>query len=167
MQGDGVLTSDAYRVVLVTMAALLAAGPGDAQRRGLAGGLDPARVGPHLGYNFDADALTIGVQATLPLTARVDLYPSADYYFVSPVTLWALNVDMKFRPATRTGTVYVGGGIEYVHTSAGGGNGDVDLNFIGGLEARRQPLIPFVEGRLTLGSGSTFQIVGGINLTLH
>lgn len=153
-------------MVLLTVVATLLARGADAQRRA-AGGLDAARVGPHLGYNFDADALTLGVQATLPLTARVDLYPSLDYYFVSPVTLWAINVDMKFRPPTRTGAWYLGGGIDYLHTSAGGGSGDVNLNFLGGLEARRRPLVPFVEGRLTLGSGSTFQIVGGINFRLQ
>ncbi len=92
---------------------------------------------------------------------------SLDYYSVTLVTLWAINVDMKFRPPTRTGAFYIGGGIDYLHTSAGGGNGDVNLNFIGGLEARRQPLSPFAEGRLILGSGSTFQIVGGFNIKLR
>jgi len=157
-----------HRASFLVVAALLLAHVADAQRRtGLGGLLDPPRVGAHLGYNFDADALTIGVQATLPLTTRIEVYPSFDYYSISPGTLWAINLDMKFRPPTRTGALYVGGGIDYLHTNAGGGSGDVNLNFLGGLEARRHPFVPYVEGRLTLGSGSTFQLVGGFNFKLQ
>lgn len=151
-----------HRAFLLAMVVLLLAGAAEAQRRGA---LDRPRVGPHLGYNFDADALTLGVQATLPVTARIELYPSFDYYNVSPGTLWAINLDMKFRPPTRLGAFYVGGGIDFLHTNAG--RGDVNLNFLGGWEARRRPLVPYVEGRLILGSGSTFQIVGGINFRLQ
>ncbi len=161
---SGRVTGQWHRSVLLGMVGGLLAGGLEAQRRG---SLDAPRVGPHLGYNFDADALVIGVQASLPLTARLDLYPSLDYYSVRPGTLWAINLDMKFRPPTRTGAFYVGGGIDYLHTSANGGSGDVNLNFIGGLEARRQSLSPFAEGRLILGSGSTFQIVGGFNVKLR
>jgi hypothetical protein len=153
-----------HRSVSLGMVGLILVGGLGAQRRGT---LDAPRIGPHLGYNFDAEALVLGVQASLPLTARLDLYPSLDYYAVSLVTLWAINLDLKFRPPTRTGAFYVGGGINYLHTSANGGNGDVNLNFIGGLEARRQSFSPFAEGRLILGSGSTFQIVGGFNIKLR
>ena len=135
-----------------------------AQRRAL---LDRPRVGPHMGYNFDADALTLGVQATLPVTRRIELYPSFDYYNISPGTLWAINIDMKFRPPTPRGALYVGGGFDYLHTNAGGGSGDVNLDLFGGWEARRRLLSPYAEGRLILGSGSTFQIVGGLNFKLQ
>ena len=161
------MTRERHRTFLLATVATLLAGAADAQRRTGGGTLDRPRVGPHVGYNFDAVALTVGVQATLPLTARVDVYPSFDYYAISPGTLWAINVDMKFRPPTRTGALYVGGGIDYLHTSAGGGSGDVNLNFLGGLEARRLRFVPYVEGRLILGSGSTFQIVGGFNFKLQ
>lgn len=159
------MTQRWHRTVLLGMVALLMAHGVDAQRR--ARTLDPARVGLHLGYNFDADGLVVGVQATLPLTPRLDLYPSLDYYDVSPVTLWAINLDMKFRPPTRTEAFYVGGGLDYLHTSVNGGSGDVNLNFIGGLEARHRPFSPFAEGRLILGSGSAFQVVGGFNFKLQ
>ena len=156
------------RVVLLVLLIWLLAGTAAAQRRVARGALlDRPRVGPHLGYNFDADALTLGVQATLPVTARIELYPSFDYYSISPGTLWGINVDMKFRPPTRLGALYVGGGFDYLHSNAGGGTGDVQLDFLGGWEWRRLPLVPYAEGRLILGSGSTFQIVGGINFRLQ
>jgi hypothetical protein len=120
-----------------------------------------------MGYNFDADALTLGVQATLPVTTRIELYPSLDYYAISPGTLWAINMDVKFRPPTQLGALYVGGGIDYLHTSASGGSGDVNLDFLGGWEVRRRSFVPYVEGRLILGSGSAFQIVGGLNFKLQ
>jgi hypothetical protein len=156
---------------LLIVGVLLARGL-EAQRRTARGGvytpLDPVRVGPHLGYNFDADALLLGVQATMPLTQRIELYPTFDYYFVSPGTLWAINADMKFRPPTRMGALYVGGGINYLHASAGGfSNGDVNLNLLGGWEFRRRPLVPYAEARLILGNGSAFQVVGGFSFKLH
>lgn len=124
-------------------------------------------MGPHIGYNFDAEALALGTQLTLPLTGQLEVYPSFDYYFVDPGSLWAINADLKFRPPTRSGAFYVGGGLDYTHASVGGGAGDTNLNILGGLEARRRPYSPFVEGRLLLGNGSAFQIVGGFNFRLH
>ena len=88
------------RRLVVVVAVVLAAARLDAQRGGGYAPLDPARVGPHLGYNFDAQALDLGLQATLPLTPQVELYPTFDYYAVSPASLWALNLDLKIRPRT-------------------------------------------------------------------
>jgi len=145
----------------------------EAQRRTARGAayspLDPVRIGPHIGYNFDADALLLGVQATMPLTERVELYPTFDYYFVSPGKLWALNADVKFRPPTRLGALYVGGGLNYLHATntLGISNGDVNLNLLGGWEFRRRPFVPYAEARLILGNGSAFQLVGGFNFKLR
>ena len=158
------------RAFVLVAAGVLLAGTVQAQRRTARGGtwtpLDPARVGPHIGYNFDADggALTLGAQATLPITRQIEMYPSFDYYFIDPGTLWALNADVKFRPPTRMGALYVGGGLNYLHASGGG---DVNLNILGGWELRRRPYVPYVEAKLILGNGSAFQVVGGINFKLR
>jgi hypothetical protein len=127
---------------------LLLAGSLAAQRRTARGTvdtpLDPVRIGPHIGYNFAADALLLGVQATMPRTQRVELYPTFDHYFVSSGTLWALNADVKFRPPTRLGALYVGGGRNYLHASVLGiSNGDVNPNLLGGWEFRRRPFVPY------------------------
>lgn len=158
------------RTIGLAVVGLLLTSGLDAQRRTARGTattpLDPVRLGPHLGYNFDADALLLGVQATMPLTQRVELYPTFDYYFISPGTLWALNADVKFRPPTRLGALYVGGGLNYLHVS-GASNGDLNLNLLGGWEFRRRPFVPYAEGRLILGNGSAFQVVGGFNFKLR
>lgn len=153
-------------VVAATAVALQAAGL-NAQRPAYTP-LDPVRVGPHIGYNFDADALNLGLQATMPLTPQVELYPSFDYYFVSPAKLWALNLDVKFRPPTPRRALYIGGGLDYLHSSGNGASsGDVNLSLIGGWEVRRSPVAPYAEGRILLGHGSAFQVAGGISFYLH
>lgn len=165
--------SNVMRKAYVTLlAGVLLAGSLQAQRRTARGGtytaIDPMRLGPHIGYNFDADALALGAQLTMPLTRQIELYPSFDYYFVDPGTLWAINADVKFRPPTRLGALYVGGGLNYLHASvAGASAGDVNLNLLGGWEFRRRPLHPYAEARLILGNGSAFQIVGGISFNLN
>lgn len=153
----------------VVVAAVAFAGTRLAAQRGASPTpLDPARVGPHMGYNFDADALNLGLQATLPLTQQVELYPTFDYYFVSPLSQWALNLDVKFRPRTARRALYVGGGLDYLHSSSGpASSGDLNISAIGGWEVRRSPVAPYVEGRLLLGHGSAFQVAGGISFYLH
>ena len=156
------------RLAVVVAGVALAGRPLGAQRRGSPAPLDPARIGPHAGYNFDADALNLGLQATLPVTQQVELYPTFDYYFVSPLSQWALNFDVKFRPRTARRALYVGGGLDYLHSSNGpASSGDVNISAIGGWEVRRRPVAPYVEGRLLLGHGSAFQVAGGISFYLH
>lgn len=159
---------DVQRLAVVVAVAVLVVSRLDAQRRAAAPSLEPARVGPHLGYNFDAQALNLGLQATFPLTGQVELYPTFDYYFVSPASLWALNLDVKIRPRTPRRALYVGGGLDFLHSSnAGASSGDVNVSVIGGWEVRRSPVTPYAEGRLVLGHGSAFQVAGGISFDLH
>ena len=151
--------------VAVTAAALVVA-PASAQRRGRASAAAVERpsYGAHLGYNFDASDLLLGAQLTYPITPRLALYPTFDYYFVSGGSLWALNFDLKYRPPTRYGAWYVGGGLNWSHASAGGTSAsDTNLNLLTGLEGRRGRTRPYVEGKFILGNGSSFQIVGGVS----
>jgi hypothetical protein len=154
--------------VLVVLSALSAVGTvGSAQRRAraAAAAVERPSFGAHLGYNFDADDALLGAQLTYPVTPRLALYPTFDYYFESNVTLWALNADIKFHPPTRRGYFYFGGGLNILHGSAGGfSNTDTNLNLLGGLEGRRwRSTVPYVEAKLIVGNGSAFQIVGGLS----
>ena len=157
----GILSRDTLVVLLLVLVASTA----DAQRRrrSVATTSGPS-YGPHIGYNFDTEDLLLGAQLSWPITPSFDLYPTFDYYFVSGGSLWALNFDAKYRPPTRTGAWYVGGGLNYLHASSGGvGGSDTNLNLLTGLEGRRGSMRPYVEARLIVGSGSTFQIAGGLN----
>ena len=152
------------RVTLVVLLLMVVASAADAQRRtrrrSVATTSGP-RYGPHIGYNFDVKELLLGAQLSWPITPQMDLYPTFDYYFVSPGSLWALNFDLKYRPPTRYGAWYVGGGLNLL---GGTGGSDTNLNLLTGLEGRRGRTRPYVEARFILGSGSSFQIVGGFTV---
>jgi hypothetical protein len=156
------------RVTLIVLLLMVVASTADAQRRarrrpGAAVATGP-RYGPHIGYNFDVDELLLGAQLSWPITPQFDLYPTFDYYFVSGGSLWALNFDVKYRPPTRYGAWYLGGGLNYLHASAGGASGsDTNLNLLTGLEGRRGRSRPYVEAKFVLGNGGQFQIVGGFS----
>lgn len=151
------------RMLVVLLLLALAASTVDAQRRArrrsIASTSGPT-YGAHLGYNFDVDDLLVGAQLTWPLAPNLALYPTFDYYFVSPGSLWSLNFDLKYRPPTRYGAWYVGGGLNY---SKATGGSDTGLNLLTGLEGRRGRTRPYVEGRFILSSESSFQIVGGLS----
>lgn len=104
------------------------------------------------------------MQLTFPVSQRVELYPSFDYYAIGPGSAWALNADVKYRPPTRLGAAYVGGGLHYLRAGA---TGDVNVNLVGGMEFRRRPFVPYAEGRIILGNGSAFQVVGGFSFKLR
>ncbi len=137
---------------------------------GLANAQTPrSHLGPHLSYNFDAEKFGIGAQFSAPLARRLEFYPSADVYFVDHGSLWALNVDLKYRVPTtdRSDWLYVGGGLNLTTAGANGSHTtDSGANLILGAESLRGVVHPFGEARLTLRDGSTFQIAGGLNITL-
>lgn len=163
------------RTVLVVLILALLATTADAQRRrsrraqrAAAAAVTGPRLGGHLGYNFANafDALALGAQLSYPITPRADLYPSFDYYFRDPGSLWSLNADLKFRPPTRYGAFYVGGGLNISRASAlGASNTDAHVNLLGGLEGRRRSRAPYFELKWVVGEW--LQLVGGLNFRLR
>jgi hypothetical protein len=152
--------------MLVLLLLVLAASSVDAQRRARRRAIVTSgpSYGAHLGYNFDVEDLLLGAHLTWPITPDIALYPTFDYYLVSGGALWALNFDLKYRPPTRYGAWYLGGGLNWLHQSAGGTSAsDTNLNLLTGLEGRRGRTRPYVEGKFILGSGSSFQLVGGVS----
>jgi hypothetical protein len=152
-----------WLLVVVLLVALTAA-PAQAQRRRVYASQPGPRFGAHFGYNFDVDDPLIGAQLSWPIVPALDLYPSFDYYFVNPGSLWSLNFDVKYRPATTYRVWYLGGGLNWSHASAGGvSNSTTGLNLLTGLEGRRGRTRPYVEAKFILDNGSSFQVVGGIS----
>lgn len=125
-------------------------------------------LGPRLLYDFDVEEFGLGGQLSLPLGSRLEFYPSVNYYFVDPGSLWDLNADLKYRFSGRSlNWLYAGGGLN-LSTGSGGGNSETDagLNLLAGWESLRGRVHPFLETRLILGDGSRFQIGFGLNFTL-
>jgi len=157
------------RGVAVTAVLVIAALPLAAQRRPASRPAARAatagpRIGPHIGYNFDVEEGVLGAQAAFPVAPAFDLYPSFDFYLVSGFTLWALNFDVRYRPPTRFGLLYFGGGLNYLRFSADGfGSSDTNLNLLVGVESRPRRAAPYAEFRITVGDGSSIQLVGGVS----
>lgn len=162
-----VLRCAALAVIAAFTAGSLAAQRRPAARTRPAASAPAPRIGAHIGYNFDVEEVLLGAQAVFQIAPAFDLYPSFDFFLVSAGSLWALNLDVRYRPPTRYGLLYVGGGLNYLRASSNGiGGSNTNLNILGGFEARRRRAAPYAELRLTVGDGSSFQIVGGMSWRL-
>ena len=128
-----------------------------------------AHLGFRLGANFDSNDVLLGAHVLVPLTDRLELYPSFDFYFPDDGTLLGFNGDLKYRfPTGSSLWIYAGGGLNLLYFSfEGESDTDVGANLIGGFETRGNWRVhPFVEGRALIHDNSSFQLVGGINITL-
>lgn len=124
-------------------------------------------VGPQIGYNFDYEALVVGAQFGAPIGPYLEIYPSFNVFFVDPGSAWAVNLDLKYRmPMQGADWLYVGGGLNVTRTKVTVSHTDANANLLAGIESRRGTVRPFGEFRLTVGHGSTVQLVGGLNFTL-
>jgi hypothetical protein len=92
------------------------------------------------------------------------LYPSLDYFFVSPGSFWSINGDIKYRIATESvDWLYIGGGLNVI---SGSGNSRAGVNLFAGFESLSGRVHPFGEFRFTENRGSTAQASAGLNFTL-
>lgn len=127
-----------------------------------------AHLGPRIGYNFDVEEIALGAQFSAPLGDRFEFYPSLDYYFVDPGSLWGFNLDLKYRFSGESlDWAYIGGGLNIL-TADGYGTDDSEagLNLFFGIESLKGWVHPFGEGRAILSDNSSFQIAAGLNFTL-
>jgi hypothetical protein len=126
-------------------------------------------IGAHLSYNFDAEEFGIGPQFYIPVARHFEFYPSFDYYFVDPGSLWQLNADLKYQLRERGHWFYLGGGLGVAHREVGDrSNTDLGANLFGGIEAlvwRR--VHPYFEARGFLADESRFQLAAGLNITIY
>jgi hypothetical protein len=125
-------------------------------------------IGGHLLYNFDVEEFGIGAQFSYPVSRKLEFYPSFDYYFVDPGSLWQLNADLKYKLREEHNWFYLGGGLAIARASAGNfDDTDVGANLLGGWETLiGQRVHPYLEGRLSISDDTRFQIAGGINITI-
>jgi hypothetical protein len=125
-------------------------------------------VGPRIGYNFDAEDISLGGQLSFPIGRRLEFYPSADVTLVDPGSMFAVNIDLKYRlPAgSSMDWLYLGTGLGIVSRSFNDNdNTDTGLNVLLGAESLRGRVHPFVEGRVLISDGSMAQLMGGLNFT--
>lgn len=127
-----------------------------------------SHFGPRLSYNFDAKAVGIGAQLGVPIASHLEFYPSIDIFFPSAGSLLGLNADLKYRVGRAdVSWLYLGTGLNIARSSFNGNsNSDAGLNLFAGVESLRGRIHPFGEFRVTVNSGSTAQLAGGLNFTL-
>jgi hypothetical protein len=149
----------AVRWVLVALLAIGAAPLARAQS---------SHIGARIGYDFDANEVLLSANLTVPVSQRIDFYPSLDVYTPDRGNKLGFNGDFKVRFPMGSGPdVYLGAGIGVVNRSVGDfSNTNVGANLIGGLESRLGWVHPFGELRLRLHDQSTFHLIGGLNFTI-
>jgi hypothetical protein len=148
-----------YTLLLASTAVLLGAGAGTA------GAQASTHVGGRIGYNFDQKEVVFSANLTVPMTSRVEFYPSLDVYTPDRGNKIGYNGDVKVM--TPGPQFYAGGGVGVVNrTVADFSDTDVGLNLLLGLESRSGWIHPFVEGKVLVHDQSQFQLIGGLNLTI-
>lgn len=124
-------------------------------------------VGARLGFDFDSKDMLVSTQVTLPVTSRLEFYPSIDVYLPDEGTRTGFNGDLKFRLPTQSGPeLYVGGGMNVLlHSVRDESDTDVGVKGLFGIETRTGWVHPFLEGRVLMHDNASFQFIGGLNFT--
>jgi hypothetical protein len=152
----------------VVLAAVAVVGTSAAAQRRIRGGravfVQPAGIGPRVGYDFDVTHLFVGGQLNLPVGLRWTLAPSAEFYPGVTDSPYRLNADLKFHPPTVYGLFYLGGGFVYRH-AAGAGHGGANL-FAGWEGRRARPFRPFLDAKFVFADRTSFNVETGLNFPL-
>jgi hypothetical protein len=133
-----------------------------------AGAQASTHVGMRIGYNFDHEEVMLSANLTVPMTSRIEFYPSIDIYTPDRGNRIGFNGDVKVMfPTTSGPQLYAGGGLGIMNRNEGNfSNTDLGVNLLFGLESRIGWIHPFAEGKVLLHDRTQFQLIGGINLTL-
>jgi hypothetical protein len=125
---------------------------------------DRLHIGPRISFDFDAEEVGIGGQVGIPIANRLEFYPSFEYYFVDPATLWAVNADFKYRLfRERLEWLYGGAGFGLEKRTS---DTDPGVNAFLGAETLRGRIHPFAEARARFADRTTFVLAAGLNFTL-
>ena len=137
----------------------------------------PTKAGVHLGFDLDWGSLLLGANAivelpTLPITGN----PTLDYFLNDSWTIIQLNANglyplplERFEFDTYAGA---GLGLRYMSFDSSASpdldtsDSDLVLNLIGGASFEMGTLEPFAEARLSVGSGSTLALIGGVRVDI-
>lgn len=127
-----------------------------------------SHFGPRISYNFDASAVGLGAQLSVPVARHLEFYPSLDVFLVDHGSLLGINADIKYRIGRAdVSWLYVGTGLNIARASADGNSAsNAGLNLFVGAESLTGRIHPFGELRFTVADGSTAQLAAGLNFTL-
>jgi hypothetical protein len=123
-------------------------------------------LGPHFGINFDMEDAFLGLEGRFDVgnvgsSAIIQINPSFSYYFREgdDAFNFSLNVPFEFPIDGTVARPFAAPGIAIWH---GGSDTDVALNLIGGVLFALDPVEPFVQLRVSIGDGSSAELMGGV-----
>lgn len=124
-------------------------------------------VGARLGYNVDSEDAVLGANLTVPITTRIEFYPSIDLYTPARGNKIGFNGDVKVLLPLRTGPhLYGGGGVGIVNRNEGDvSNTDIGINLLFGIESKVGRIHPFGEARILLHDETQLVLIAGVNFT--
>ena len=169
------------RLLLAVLAIAFVATPALAQRRAApsigshkAQG-DRPEIGPQAGFATNNLDFFIGAQFAYPVANRFDIYPSFNFYFPgNSVTVWGFDANIRYWPKinVRNPGLYIGGGLNYTHTSVDFGplgsvsDGSAGLGLLSGWEFKASTIHPFGQIKIVIGDADRVEFGGGVNFRL-
>ena len=155
------------RLLLVALASLLLSTAAVAQRKQML-------LGPQAGFATNNLDFFLGAQFSYPVAPQFDIYPSFDIYFPgNNFSAWTLNAEGRYWPRLNMANpgLYVGGGLNYTHSSfsggvLGGSRSDVGLGLLGGWDFKAVSWRPFVQLHIVIGDADRVEFGGGVNFKL-
>ncbi|OGU07503.1 MAG: hypothetical protein A2W29_03145 [Gemmatimonadetes bacterium RBG_16_66_8] len=161
--------------VLVVLASFAVASAAVAQRKALAPQQSSRPLlGPQLGFATESLDFFVGAQFAYPVAKSFDLYPSFQIFFPgNNITVWSLNAEGRYWVKLNTPNpgLYVGGGLNYTHTSVSvvgfsASASDVGLGLLGGWDFKAVSWRPFAQIHFVLGDANRVEFGGGVNFKL-
>jgi hypothetical protein len=134
----------------------------------IAGAQASTHVGARVGYNFEAEEVILSANLTVPISTRIEFYPSLDIYLPERGNKIGFNGDVKVLLPMASGPhLYGGGGIGVVNQNFGDiSNTDVGVNLLVGLESKVGWIHPFGELKFLIHDQKQFVAIAGVNMTL-
>lgn len=126
------------------------------------------RIAVGAGYDLDRDAAFVGAGARLPLASPIgtlSLAPHADLYFRDNRANVQLNADALYHAPGPAFDPYLGAGLALGYDKPDGADADlsVGINFLVGADfLQAQRFRPFVQARITAGTGGSVGLGGGV-----
>lgn len=134
----------------------------------IAGAQATTHVGARVGYNFEAEVVVLSANLTVPISTRIEFYPSLDIYLPERGNRIGFNGDVKVLLPMASGPhLYGGGGIGVVNQNLGDfSNTDIGVNLLFGLESKVGWIHPFGEIRFLVHDQKQFVAIAGVNMVL-
>ena len=124
------------------------------------------KVGPRIGYYFDAEKLFLGGDLLTPIAKSIYFNPNVEYVFADNATYMTFNADFHYDfPSQTPRFVWLGAGLAGLYLNPDGpteGDNDLGLNLLAGVGLGHGTVIPYFQGKAILSNNTEFVIGFGV-----